>query len=91
MALATIGSLPPFDPKNQEWEDYCEIMEHFFAANEIADAAMQKSIPTSVVGAQMYSLMRNLLRMHSNWPRPCSPQIEMHWICRQGTQLCAIQ
>ncbi|XP_055725310.1 uncharacterized protein LOC129815465 [Salvelinus fontinalis] len=61
MALATIGSLTPFDPKNQEWEEYCEIMEHFFAANEITDAAKQKSILISVVGAQTYSLMRNLL------------------------------
>jgi hypothetical protein len=42
MALATIGSLPPVDPTNQEWEEYCEIMEHFFAANEITDAAKQK-------------------------------------------------
>lgn len=36
-------------------------MEHFFATNEITDAAIQKSILIKVIGAQTYSLMRNLL------------------------------
>lgn len=35
--MATIGSLPPFDSKVQAWEEYCEIMEHFFTANDITD------------------------------------------------------
>lgn len=33
--MATIGSLPPFDAKVRAWEEYCEIMEHFFTANDI--------------------------------------------------------
>lgn len=59
--MATIGSLPPFDSKQQAWEEYCEIVEHFFTANDIEEADKKKSILLSVVGAQTYSLMRNLL------------------------------
>lgn len=59
--MATIGSLPPFDAKVQAWEEYCEIMEHFFTANDITEGDKKKSILLSVVGAQTYSLMRNLL------------------------------
>ncbi len=59
--MATIGSLPTFDSKVQVWEEYCEIMEHFFTANDITEEDKKKSILLSVVGAQTYSLMRNLL------------------------------
>lgn len=46
----TIGTLAAFDTKNQTWEEYCEIMEQFFAANEISDQARQQAILISVVG-----------------------------------------
>ncbi len=59
--MATIGFLPPFDSKVQAWEEYCEIVEHFFTANDIDEGDKKKSIMLSVVGAQTYSLMRNLL------------------------------
>lgn len=36
-------------------------MEHIFIANDIDDVDKKKSILLSVVGAQTYSLMRNLL------------------------------
>lgn len=58
--MTTIGTLSPFDSKVQSWEEYCEIIEHFFTANYIEDDK-KKSILLSVVGAQTYSLMRNLL------------------------------
>ncbi|XP_051233810.1 uncharacterized protein LOC127350824 [Dicentrarchus labrax] len=59
--MATIGTLPPFDRNMQTWEEYCEIMEHFFIANDVDDEDKKKSRLLSVVGAQTYSLMRNLL------------------------------
>ncbi len=62
LANVTIGTPAAFDSKNQTWEEYCEIMEQFFAANEIEDADRQRAILISVVGASTYSLMRNLLR-----------------------------
>ncbi|XP_061156017.1 uncharacterized protein K02A2.6-like [Syngnathus typhle] len=59
--MATIGTLAAFDAKNQSWEEYCEIMDQFFEANEIDDGDKQRAILLSVVGASTYSLMRNLL------------------------------
>ncbi|XP_039887198.1 uncharacterized protein K02A2.6-like [Simochromis diagramma] len=59
--MATIGTLVAFDPKNQTWDEYTEILEQFFAANGIDDAEKQRAILISVVGAATYSLIRNLL------------------------------
>lgn len=38
MATAMVGTLTPFDSWTQTWEEYCEILDHFFKANGIADA-----------------------------------------------------
>uniref|UniRef100_A0A1A7YSF0 Gypsy retrotransposon integrase-like protein 1 n=2 Tax=Iconisemion striatum TaxID=60296 RepID=A0A1A7YSF0_9TELE len=59
--MATIGTLAAFDAKSHSWEEYCEIMDQFFEANEINDGEKQRAILLSVVGASTYSLMRNLL------------------------------
>lgn len=59
--MATIGTLAAFDPKNQTWDEYTEILEQFFEANEINERDRKKAILISVVGASTYSLMRNLL------------------------------
>lgn len=37
--MTTIGTLLAFDAKGQTWEEYCEIMEQFFAANEITECS----------------------------------------------------
>ncbi|XP_023809022.1 uncharacterized protein K02A2.6-like [Oryzias latipes] len=58
---ATVGSLIQFDSKEQSWEEYCEIMDHFFIANGIDDADKKRAVLLSSVGAQTYALMRNLL------------------------------
>ncbi|KAI7797170.1 hypothetical protein IRJ41_014565, partial [Triplophysa rosa] len=60
-ATGTIGSLAAFDVKVQTWEEYTEILEQFFVANEIDDEGKQRAILISVVGAQTYSVMRNIL------------------------------
>lgn len=49
-----------FDAKSQSWEEYCEILGQFFEANGI-DGDRQRAIVISVVGAQTYSLLRNLI------------------------------
>lgn len=56
-----VGTIPPFDCQSQSWEEYCEILQHFFEANEITKAVRQKAILLSSVGSQTYSLLRNLL------------------------------
>ncbi|XP_056089857.1 uncharacterized protein LOC130069774 [Rhinichthys klamathensis goyatoka] len=56
-----VGTVTPFDSQSQSWEEYCEILQHFFEANEITEAVKQKAILLSTVGSQTYSLLRNLL------------------------------
>ncbi|XP_036071205.1 uncharacterized protein LOC118597883 [Oryzias melastigma] len=58
---ATVGSLVQYDSKEQSWEEYCEILDHFFVANGINDADKKRAVLLSSVGAQTYALMRNLL------------------------------
>ncbi|TWW77348.1 hypothetical protein D4764_12G0007380 [Takifugu flavidus] len=58
---AMIGSTAPFDGQSQKWEEYCEVLHHFFRANGIDDAGRRKDILLSAVGSQTYSLMRNLI------------------------------
>lgn len=58
--MAMIGTLSAFDAKSQMWEEYCEILVQFFAANNIDDGDRKKAI-LSTVGAPTYSLMPNLL------------------------------
>ena len=43
-----IGTLSAFDAKEQTWEEYCEILDQFFEANEIDDGEKQRAILISV-------------------------------------------
>ncbi|XP_032443207.1 uncharacterized protein LOC116735412 [Xiphophorus hellerii] len=58
---ATFGTLSAFDAKEQTWEEYCEILDQFFEANDVDDSAKQRAILISVVGPATYKLMRNLV------------------------------
>ncbi len=49
-----VGTVTPFDSQSQSWEEYCEILQHFFEANEITEATKQKAILLSSVGSQTY-------------------------------------
>lgn len=42
--ITTIDMLAAFDSKNQTWDEYKEILEQFFAANEIVNIDRQKAI-----------------------------------------------
>lgn len=55
------GALAPFDGNSQTWEEYCEVLDHFFVANDIKEAEWKRPVLLSSVGAQTYALMRNLL------------------------------
>ncbi|XP_038139940.1 uncharacterized protein K02A2.6-like [Cyprinodon tularosa] len=57
----TVGNLSAFDSKEQTWEEYCEILDQFFVANDIDDGDKQRAILISVVGPATYKLIRNLV------------------------------
>ncbi|GFR99856.1 hypothetical protein ElyMa_006383900 [Elysia marginata] len=56
-----IGSVSPFDEKEDTWQAYCERLEHFFTANEIATEPKRKAILLSSVGPKTYKLLSNLV------------------------------
>ncbi len=57
-----VGTVTPFDSQSQSWEEYCEILQHFFEANEDYRSTKQKeSYIVELCGSQTYSLLRNLL------------------------------
>ncbi|XP_056098696.1 uncharacterized protein K02A2.6-like [Rhinichthys klamathensis goyatoka] len=61
MATAMVGTLTAFDNQSQTWEEYVEVLGHFFVANGIEDEEKKRAILLSSVGSRTYSLMRNLL------------------------------
>ncbi len=56
-----VGSVTPFDSKSQSWEEYCEVLNHFFVVNDVESTEKKRAILLSCVEAQTYILMRNLL------------------------------
>ena len=58
--MATFGRLEEFNPRKETISSYLERIELYFLANEIAEKK-QVAVFLSVIGGQMYSLLRNLL------------------------------
>ncbi|XP_037398305.1 uncharacterized protein K02A2.6-like [Pygocentrus nattereri] len=58
---AVIGSVAPFDNATQSWEEYSELLDCFFEANDIKEPERRKAVLLSGVGATTYSLLRNLV------------------------------
>lgn len=58
---ALFGKLEKFDKSKEDWTQYVERMDFFFAANGIEDAGKKKSVFLAAVGPSTYSLLRNLV------------------------------
>ena len=60
MATSTVGQIQEFQPGLECISSYMEQLNLYFAANDIAD---RKRVPVllSVIGAKIYTLLRNLL------------------------------
>ena len=59
--MAVFGKIDEFNLYHENWEEYEERLTHYFIANNITDANIQRSVLLSVVGAKTYSLIRNLV------------------------------
>ena len=58
----SFGKMEEFDTANgEDWVQYIERMEHYFLANDIKDAAKQRSILISSMGQKAYKVLRNLV------------------------------
>lgn len=56
MANAMVGKLTAFDSQSQTWEEYVEVLGHFFIANGIVGEEKKRAILLSSVGSWTYSL-----------------------------------
>ena len=56
-----LGKIDEYDSSKEDWQQYVEQVDHFFAANAITDADRKKSAFLAVIGPTTYGLVRNLV------------------------------
>ena len=52
--MATIGKIKEFHDEKEDWDQYAERLEHFFAASRITEAEKKHSVFLTVIGAKAY-------------------------------------
>ena len=61
MASVTLGRIEEFNSSQEEWPQYAERPEHFFAANSIVEDEKKHSDFLTVIGAATYKVLRDLV------------------------------
>ena len=61
VSLSTGGLHAPFNQDHDDWCEYVERLEHYFAANDIVSADKRRAILLSVVGVLTYRLICTLV------------------------------
>ena len=59
--MSLLGKIDEFNCKDDDICEYMERVEHYFYANNIEDEKKQTAIFLTVIGSEMYSLLRCLL------------------------------
>ena len=57
--MVTYGTIGKFVDQEEDWTSYCERMDQYFIANDVADASKQRAIFLSSCGKPTYSLLRS--------------------------------
>ena len=52
-------SISEYEQGKEEWTQYCERLEYYFAANGVLEEAKKKSIFLTVIGSSSYELFRS--------------------------------
>ena len=60
-SASILGQVEAFEPGSADWLLYTERLEQFFVANGIDDDKNKVAVFLTVIGAQAYALLRNLL------------------------------
>ena len=60
--MALHGHIQEFNNDNESWADYKERLDQYFVANDITDAGKMKAIFITIIGAETYALLKNLLQ-----------------------------
>ena len=59
--MATVGRIEEFREEKEEWTQYAERLEHFFAANGITNNDKKRSVFLTVIGTKAYRQLQSLL------------------------------
>ena len=59
--MATIGRIKEFRDDKEDWDQYAERLNHFFAANKITEVEKKRSVFLTVIGAKAYKQLRSLI------------------------------
>lgn len=58
--MATYSKIGEFDPEADDWQQYVERLDFYFAANKITDAGQKRAIFLSACGGKTYAIQRDL-------------------------------
>ena len=97
---AVFGRIDEFDSKKEDWPQYVERLDHFFAANGITDADKKRSIFLTVIGpgyvptkleAKTYKELCTALATHFKpTPSETVQRFKFHTRCRRQGESVAI-
>ena len=59
--MATLGKIGKFQPSVEDWTQYVERLEFFFAANGITTVEKKRATLLAVVGPTTYKLLRSMV------------------------------
>ena len=59
--MSLIGKVEIFNQGYDNWEEYYEMVEQYFIANEITEDAKRTATFLTVIGKETYSLLSSLL------------------------------
>ena len=59
--MATIGRIKEFCEEKEDWDQYAERLDHFFAANRITGADKKHLVFLTVIGAKAYKQLRSVI------------------------------
>lgn len=60
--MATIGRIEEFREDKEEWSQYAERLEHFFAANGITSNDKKRSVFLTVIGGESLQAVKKSYR-----------------------------
>ena len=82
MASVTLGRIEEFNSSREEWPQYAERLEHFFAANSIVENEKKRSVFLTMIGAAMYKMLRDLVASAKPGTKPLEEllqKLEQHY------------
>ena len=89
--MATHRRIEEFNSQQEDWMSYSERLQAYFTANEIESTDKKKAILLSVVGAEIYQLIRSLVAPENPTEKTFDQHVELVQQHYQPTPLVIVQ